>query len=513
VRLLIVTNKQHSKIDVASILKKKYYFQGFNGTPGLLTFGAPSSCKYMYEYLGYGYSVLVDFYENDKAYYGYSWDDLHSINKNLLENLKKNKDYLKVIWQKHTSINKEHFNVLKKLDKLELNKISNKELLENYQVLAEALNKLLGISHMVEGFTLTNEEKIRSLIFDAVKKIGREKEYNQVIADLTAPTFPSFIGEAHNAIVLAAIEYSKHADGKNRAKLLKQLEKKYYWLNNGYACTHYLDATYFMHEINELIKKGITKEMEKNARNYAQTLLENKKRKKLLFKELKLSDELILLLNISEFMAKLQDNRKHVTTITLSYIDNFLAEISKRYNLKHELVRYLIQAEVTESNLNNLTNQLLEERRAKSIFFYTYDSQKEKEPEKRGIVFTGRKAEQMIMQLMDEDSGEIIELKGNCASPGKVTATVKVCRGANELSKVQRGDILVACMTQPEFVPAMKKAAAIITDEGGLTCHAAIVSRELGIPCIIGTRKATKVLKDGMKVKVDADNGIVRVLR
>ena len=118
-RLLIVTNKQHSKIDVASILKKKYYFQGFNGTPGLLTFGAPSSCKYMYEYLGYGYSVLVDFYENDKAYYGYAWDDLHNINDHLMQNLKKNKDYLKVIWQKHTSINKEHFNVLKKLDKLE----------------------------------------------------------------------------------------------------------------------------------------------------------------------------------------------------------------------------------------------------------------------------------------------------------------------------------------------------------------------------------------------------------
>ncbi|MBS3158865.1 hypothetical protein J4206_06280 [Candidatus Woesearchaeota archaeon] len=428
-----------------------------------------------------------------------------------MQNLKKNKDYLKVIWQKHTSINKEHFNVLKKLDKLELNKIGNIELLEDYHILAEALNKLLGVSHMVEGFTLTSEEKIRSLIFDAVKKMGREKEYNQLIADLTASTFPSFIGEAHNAIVLAAVEYTKH--GKKIAKLLKQLEKKYYWLNNGYSCTHYLDADYFMHEINELVKKGITKEMENYAKNYRKILYENKKRKQQLFKELKLSDELIQLLEISDFMAKLQDNRKHVTTITLSYIDNFLAEISKRYNLKHELVRYLIQAEVTEFNLNNLTDQMLEERRAKSIFFYTYESQKEKEPEKRGIVFTGRKAEQMITQLMDEDHGEIHELKGNCASPGKVTAIVKVCRGANEIAKVQRGDILVACMTQPEFVPAMKKAAAIITDEGGLTCHAAIVSRELGIPCLIGTRKATKVLKDGMKVEVDADNGVVRILR
>ena len=67
-------------------------------------------------------------------------------------------------------------------------------------------------------------------------------------------------------------------------------------------------------------------------------------------------------------------------------------------------------------------------------------------------------------------------------------------------------------MTQPEFLPAMKKASAIITDEGGLTCHAAIISRELGIPCIIVTKIATKVFKDGDIVEVDATRGIVTML-
>ncbi len=513
---MIPTNTQHPDIDVKRILKKKYYFQGFNGTPGLLTFGAPSSCKYMYEYLGYGYTVLADLSENDKCYYGYAWDDLHNINKHLMENIAKYKakgrNYLDVIWQKHTAINKSHFSLLKKFDKINqigIKRITDKELIDNYQILAEAFNKLLGVSHMVEGFTLTNEEKIRNLVLGAVKKLGREKEYNELIAQLTAPTFASFIGEAHNAIVLAAVKYSK---GRNIDAELKSLEEKYYWLNNGYSKTYYLNAKYFMHEVKELVNKGITKEMETNARNYKKILLNNKKIKQKLFKELKLSADLVQLLTISDFMAKLQDNRKHITTITLSYVDNFLAEIAGRFNLKHGLVRYLIQAEVTLPNLKKITDNLLKQRRAKSIFFYTYESQKEKDPEKRGIVFTGSKAEQMIKHLMDEDHGEVKELRGNCASPGKVTATVKVCRGANEIAKVKHGDILVACMTQPEFVPAMKKAAAIITDEGGLTCHAAIVSRELGIPCIIGTRKATKVLKDGMKVEVDADNGIVRIL-
>ena len=67
-------------------------------------------------------------------------------------------------------------------------------------------------------------------------------------------------------------------------------------------------------------------------------------------------------------------------------------------------------------------------------------------------------------------------------------------------------------MTRPEFVPLMKKAGGIITNEGGITSHAAIISRELGIPCIIGTKIATKVLHDGDLVEVDADNGVVRIL-
>jgi pyruvate,water dikinase len=67
-------------------------------------------------------------------------------------------------------------------------------------------------------------------------------------------------------------------------------------------------------------------------------------------------------------------------------------------------------------------------------------------------------------------------------------------------------------MTRPEFVPLMKKASAIVTAEGGITCHAAIVSRELGIPCVIGTKNATKVLKTGDEIEVDAEKGIVKIL-
>ncbi|MCX9081051.1 MAG: phosphoenolpyruvate synthase [Candidatus Methanoperedens sp.] len=100
-------------------------------------------------------------------------------------------------------------------------------------------------------------------------------------------------------------------------------------------------------------------------------------------------------------------------------------------------------------------------------------------------------------------------LEGLGASPGIAYGEAKLVVDASELGKVKDGDILVAIMTTPDMVPAMKRAAAIVTDEGGLTCHAAIVSRELGCPAVVGTRKATELLSDGMKITVDGEKGLV----
>ncbi len=107
-----------------------------------------------------------------------------------------------------------------------------------------------------------------------------------------------------------------------------------------------------------------------------------------------------------------------------------------------------------------------------------------------------------------EGEGKVL-LQGLPASPGIASGTVKIVFDLTQLNKVQKGNILVTRMTTPDFVPAMKRAAGIVTDEGGMTAHAAIVSRELGIPCIVGSRTATKVLKDGMEITIDAKRGVV----
>jgi pyruvate,water dikinase len=108
-----------------------------------------------------------------------------------------------------------------------------------------------------------------------------------------------------------------------------------------------------------------------------------------------------------------------------------------------------------------------------------------------------------------DDEERIIITKGLGASPGLVSGTVKIIKEIDELDKVLDGDILVTTMTTPDMVPAMKRANGIVTDEGGVTCHAAIISRELGIPCVAGTGEATRILKENSEITIDGKKGLV----
>ncbi|MEM2772422.1 MAG: phosphoenolpyruvate synthase [Candidatus Pacearchaeota archaeon] len=112
-------------------------------------------------------------------------------------------------------------------------------------------------------------------------------------------------------------------------------------------------------------------------------------------------------------------------------------------------------------------------------------------------------------KISEEKFEEKPIIKGFGASPGIGVGKVKIIKSLDELKKIEKGDVLVTKMTNPDMVPVMLKSSAIITDEGGLTCHAAIVSRELGIPCVVGTRNATSVLIDNMIVTVDGSSGNV----
>ena len=104
------------------------------------------------------------------------------------------------------------------------------------------------------------------------------------------------------------------------------------------------------------------------------------------------------------------------------------------------------------------------------------------------------------------------ERKGTCASPGKAVGKIRIVPSPADNDKVKEGDILVSYTTTTDYLPAMKRAAAIITEVGGLTCHAAVVSREFGIPCIVALANAMKNLKDGDLVEVNANEGTIKLI-
>ena len=104
------------------------------------------------------------------------------------------------------------------------------------------------------------------------------------------------------------------------------------------------------------------------------------------------------------------------------------------------------------------------------------------------------------------------EVKGSVANKGNARGTARIITNRGQLKKFQDKDVIVAHMTSPWYLPILRKASAIVTDEGGVTCHAAIISREFDVPCIVGCRIATRVLEDGDLVEVDANNGVVRKL-
>lgn len=201
----------------------------------------------------------------------------------------------------------------------------------------------------------------------------------------------------------------------------------------------------------------------------------------------------------------LQDKRKACVFVTNTVLFPLLHKILDYKGCTNEEDRALIMQSayplwIVEKNLDEL---LALARKANEGLYQEVD----KEP-----VF-GEEAEKIYTDITGQDQGEVKELRGFIANVGKATGKVVIINRISDFEKFKEGDILVSSMTRPEMIPIMKMAAAFVTDEGGITCHAAIVAREMKKPCVIATKIATQVLKDGDMVEVDAEKGIVRIIK
>lgn len=221
----------------------------------------------------------------------------------------------------------------------------------------------------------------------------------------------------------------------------------------------------------------------------------------------KLSGPLKDIFDFVKLTMELRDVRKKDCYLAVTMLSNSIREMFSRLGLDEEKIIYTIYHDfITGDYKKEDFKQKLEKRSQGFLIYFGQEG-----PEIEYVDYDQAKIE--IYKAMFGTGEESDEIRGNTANPGYAKGAVKIVLSAKDFAKFNAGEILVTSMTRPEFVPLLKKAAAVVTDEGGLTCHAAIVSRELKKPCVVGTKKATNILKDNDLVEVDADKGIIKILQ
>lgn len=183
----------------------------------------------------------------------------------------------------------------------------------------------------------------------------------------------------------------------------------------------------------------------------------------------------------------------------------FLAGVARRLNLPVKDLLFCLPREISAwlKNRNVVPKKVIAARQRGFVYLPT-------KPEK---ILTGAAVKQWENQISEQETVGIAAVRGQTAFPGTAQGPVCVVRLGSDLTKVKAGAILVTQSTTPLYVPVLHKVKAIITEEGGVLSHASVISRELKIPCVIGTKIATEVFKDGDMVEVDANKGVVRKLQ
>jgi phosphohistidine swiveling domain-containing protein len=188
-------------------------------------------------------------------------------------------------------------------------------------------------------------------------------------------------------------------------------------------------------------------------------------------------------------------------------IDLIMGRIEQKTGISKKYLKYLSFEEVGLASSGLISRASLQRRHDEGMILIVRGADYK--------VLEGKEAESIHKELEERLSKGVSQdtVAGQVASQGYAKGVARIILDLRDFDRFKEGEILVTGMTRPEFVPLMKKAAGIVTNEGGITCHAAIVSRELNKPCIIGTQNATKLIHDGDMVEVRANHGTVRILK
>ncbi len=341
---------------------------------------------------------------------------------------------------------------------------------------------------------------LKSYLEEKIKEKKLDLNVASVFSVLTMPTMKSFAQREEEDLLEIALQL------KNGKQVEEELEihwKNYCWLPYMYEGPAW-KKEYFQEVLSSLAKLSENELKEKLTyrKNFE---AEMKQKQELLLAQLDVDEKHVKLFALAQSMVYTKALRKDALYYAYYCAENLFKQCCKRLQISIKQFRKFMPWEIKtamekgECNANEL---------AKRYEFYVmyYDAKDKQTP----LILTGQKARDFYASLdLKTEISDLSELKGDCACPGKATGIARVINVAEDIPKMSQGDILISITTTPDLVSAMKKASAIVTDMGGITSHAAIVSRELGIPCVIGTKVATKVFRDGHLLQVEATQGIV----
>ncbi len=398
--------------------------------------------------------------------------------------------------------------MVEKLNRLEFSALSNAKLIELFSQINSILLQLMGDLFLSQDFyTKAVEERLISLLSSKFKDRKKVDYYLGILLkdyDL-------------DAIQREEIDWYNYVlNHKN----IKREELMSYVLRNGwmiYNAFDYETAYNFILERYRKTENMGEKEIQKRIKNIL--LNKQKAREEFNAQSEKLTPKMLELATILRDLAKNRLEVKLATnSLEVALNLKLLYFLSKKFNLNFcDLLDGYLPGDIRkllESGFRVSGDKI--KRRKEFVSFVQINGKFD--------VASGNDAMNKIDNLLSSSrpKKEQKVLKGNVASigsPSVVTATARIIRLGNDselredINRFQKGEIIVTIMTQPNMVPIMKKAAAVITDEGGICSHAAIISREFNIPCIVGTRAATKIIKNGDKVTIDTSEGIVRIIK
>lgn len=490
--------KLYQKI-IAALQKDTFYRQRFDACPHFMSFigQAHTSTAGKGDY-PYSQQTAYCRFSKNRADWYHSNNQLEHTAAQMIERLKIDKNFGADLTNIAAKKAKIFYGECEKINKIELSKLSQAEIKRVYASLKSKYLSKLFVSPLIDGFALATDYLLYEKISTSLEKKGFKDQINSYFEILTAPSFISFQQTEELELLKGLARVRKNEI--DLRQFIKKHQLKFFWIHNNYVNDNILNDGYFSDRAKKFLKDdNIEKKM-----NQIVSVEKNRERKSLLIKEMGIDGLTARMIFLTDQLNYLQDERKRSTFWATHYFSLILAEAAERINYPVESVKYSVPSEFELLLEGKISLAELKNRFKDCIVLWNKNEYE---------IITDFKKIKILDSIACSEEKKGVAIKGLAAFIGKVIGPVKILESSRDIKKIQEGDIIVAVMTRPDYAPAMKKAAAFVTDEGGITCHAAIIAREMKKPCIIGTKIATKVLKDGDLVEVDAERGIVKILK